>query len=68
MNSIMTAFKGIEIMLKEEVKSLEEAIIDLPTGSAVEEKETLNLQKKVRNIGDLSKTMGGLMRNIIHEV
>jgi hypothetical protein len=22
----------------------------------------------VRNIGDLSKTMGGLMRNVIHEV
>lgn len=65
MESIMIAFKGIEMMLKEEIRSLEEQFGLL---AQTEHGEQHKLQKKIRNIHDLSKTMGGLMRNIIFEV
>jgi len=68
MNSIMVAFREIEQMLKDEVKSLEEDLVATPTDAPLDERESGKLQRKVRNIGDLSKTMGGLMRNVIHEV
>lgn len=50
------------------MKNLEEELVSLPTDTPLTERETGKLQYKVRTIGDLSKTMGGLMRNVIHEV
>lgn len=64
MSSVMQAFEGIEIMLRGEIKSLEDSCTSLPGDNQL----AGSLQRKVKTVSNLSKTMGGLMRNIIHEV
>jgi hypothetical protein len=61
---IMQAFEGIETMLKSELRALEDALTAISGDS-----HALNsLVRKVRTVGNLSKTLGGLMRNIVGEV
>lgn len=64
MLSVQQAFEGIEMMLKAEIKSLDESVMAL----SVDPKTTQAIHRKLKTVGNLQKTIGGLMNNIITEV
>ena len=58
----MQSFEGIDGMLKQEIKSLEEHVLE-----TLSPEQQVAINKKLRIVTNLTKTMSGLMRNIIHE-
>lgn len=64
MMSVQQTFEGIDMMIKAEIKSLEESVLAL----TVDPKTSKAIHRKVKTVENLQKTIGGLMNNIIHEV
>ena len=58
----MQSFEGIDGMLKREVIGLEQVVLETLTA----EQQT-SVSKGLRQVQHLTKTLSGLMRNIIHE-
>lgn len=61
MQIILQAIEGIEAMLRGELRGLEESVQSIVGDSHL----VSSVVRKVRTVSNLTKTMGGLVNNIV---